>query len=122
MCKSPQNNSAIDQTLGLSRNPNRNVRFKPAFVLLCVLLALFSSYLYRQAWLRARFHLFEVAKARRGDLTVIVTAMGTLQPVKTVEVGAEISGRIERAPVDFNAHVRRGEALAAYLDGSPARG
>jgi HlyD family secretion protein len=53
-----------------------------------------------------------MAQAKRGDLTVIVTATGTLQPVNTVEVGAEISGRLERVAVDFNARVKRGETLA----------
>jgi HlyD family secretion protein len=48
----------------------------------------------------------------RGDLTVTVSATGTLQPKDQVDVGAEISGRIDAIYVDFNSHVRKGQPLA----------
>jgi HlyD family secretion protein len=48
----------------------------------------------------------------RGDLTVTVSATGALQPKDQVDVGAEISGRIDAIYVDFNSHVRKGEPLA----------
>lgn len=39
-----------------------------------------------------------------GDYTVenTVTATGTLEPVETVEVGTQVSGKVERILVDFN--------------------
>lgn len=55
---------------------------------------------------------FRTAEATRGTLTVNVSATGTLQPVNTVEVGAEISGQIEKVLVDFNAPVKKGDVLA----------
>ncbi|MEJ2344000.1 MAG: efflux RND transporter periplasmic adaptor subunit [Gammaproteobacteria bacterium] len=55
---------------------------------------------------------FQTAEARRGDLTVTVTATGTLQPVNQVDVGTEVSGTVERVAVDFNDRVKRGEVLA----------
>ena len=48
----------------------------------------------------------------RGPLSVIVSATGTLAPRDQVDVGAEISGRIENLYVDFNDHVRKGQTLA----------
>jgi len=48
-----------------------------------------------------------------GDLTVIVTATGTIQPVNQVDVGAEISGLIEAVHVDFNDRVILGQGLAS---------
>ncbi|MGD2082334.1 MAG: efflux RND transporter periplasmic adaptor subunit [Chromatiales bacterium] len=55
---------------------------------------------------------FETAEVRRGDLTVKVTATGTLEPVNQVEVGTEVSGTIESVEVDYNEHVERGQVLA----------
>ncbi len=55
---------------------------------------------------------FETAEVRRGDLTVTVTATGTLQPVNQVDVGTEVSGTIIRVAVDFNDRVGTGQILA----------
>ncbi len=49
---------------------------------------------------------------RRGDLTVLVTATGALEPTDQVDVGTEISGTIETVLVDFNDTVRAGQVLA----------
>jgi HlyD family secretion protein len=48
----------------------------------------------------------------RGPLAVTVSATGTLQPRDQVDVGAEISGRIEQLYVDYNDRVKKGEKLA----------
>ena len=48
----------------------------------------------------------------RGLIEATVTAMGTLNPVKTVEVGTYVSGRIERIDVDFNSRVSKGQVIA----------
>ncbi len=48
----------------------------------------------------------------RGVLAVSVSATGTLAPRDQVDVGAEVSGRIDKLEVDFNDHVTRGEVLA----------
>jgi len=50
--------------------------------------------------------------ATRGDLTVIVTATGTVQPTNTVDVSSELSGVIRNVLVDYNAQVKAGDALA----------
>jgi HlyD family secretion protein len=55
---------------------------------------------------------YVTAKAERGDLTVTVSATGTLQPRDRVDIGAEISGRIETVFVDFNDRVTKDQVLA----------
>jgi HlyD family secretion protein len=55
---------------------------------------------------------FETAEVRQGDLTVNVTATGTLQPVNQVDVGTEISGTVQSLSADFNDRVKRGQVLA----------
>ncbi len=41
-----------------------------------------------------------------------VSATGTLAPRNQVDVGAEVSGRIDKLFVDFNDHVKKGQVLA----------
>jgi HlyD family secretion protein len=57
-------------------------------------------------------HDYVTAPVTRGDLTVTVSATGTLQPKDQVDVGADISGRIDAITVDFNSHVKKGQLLA----------
>jgi len=52
------------------------------------------------------------ADVTQGDLTILVTATGTLEPLNQVDVGSEVSGKIESVLVDFNDKVRRGQVLA----------
>lgn len=48
----------------------------------------------------------------RGDLRVTVNATGSLDTLETVDVGAEVSGRILEVLVDFNDPVKKGQVLA----------
>ncbi len=48
----------------------------------------------------------------RGDLTVTVTATGTLTPINQVDVGSELSGIVKTVAVDYNDRVRAGQILA----------
>ncbi len=50
--------------------------------------------------------------ATRGTLVVLVTATGSVQPTKKVDVSSEISGMIRRVLVDFNSPVTVGQVLA----------
>ena len=60
----------------------------------------------------------ETAKVERGTISNSVTATGTLEAVKTVEVGTQVSGVIEKLFVDFNSEVKKGQLLA-QLDETP---
>jgi len=55
---------------------------------------------------------YDSVLVEQGDLTVTVTATGTLEPVNQVDVGSELSGIIETVEVDFNDRVQRGQVLA----------
>ncbi|MBL8670056.1 MAG: efflux RND transporter periplasmic adaptor subunit [Alphaproteobacteria bacterium] len=50
--------------------------------------------------------------ATRGELTVVVTATGSVQPTKKVDVSSELSGTVRRVLVDYNTPVKAGQALA----------
>ncbi|MGN1209637.1 MAG: efflux RND transporter periplasmic adaptor subunit [Duodenibacillus sp.] len=47
----------------------------------------------------------------RGDLRVTVTANGTLNPVRTVSIGSELSGIVQSVLVDVNSSVKAGDTL-----------
>jgi len=49
---------------------------------------------------------------RRGDVHRIISSNGTVQPVLSVQVGATISGPIQKVNVDFNDRVTQGQVMA----------
>lgn len=55
---------------------------------------------------------YTTAPVIRGPMAITVTATGTLAPRDKVEVGAEVSGKLDAINVDFNDPVRKGEVLA----------
>lgn len=72
---------------------------------------------------------YVTAEVQRGNLTVLVTATGSVQPIKKVDVSSELSGTVRKVLVDYNSPVKAGQALAeldtdklkATLDSSRAR-
>ena len=54
----------------------------------------------------------ETALVDRGRISARITATGTVSPVTTVQVGSQVSGRIQTLLVDFNSTVARGQLLA----------
>ncbi len=63
---------------------------------------------------------FNTVKVEKGSISNTVTATGTIQALKTVNVGTQVSGIILHIYVDFNDHVRQGQLLAK-LDETPLR-
>ncbi|MCE9579559.1 MAG: efflux RND transporter periplasmic adaptor subunit [Deltaproteobacteria bacterium] len=51
-------------------------------------------------------------KVDKGSIAAKVTATGTLSPRNTVQVGAQVSGRVIELDVDFNDHVKKGQVIA----------
>ncbi|HET7752615.1 MAG TPA: efflux RND transporter periplasmic adaptor subunit [Anaeromyxobacteraceae bacterium] len=55
---------------------------------------------------------YESAPVTRGRVAAMVTASGTLSPLVTVQVGSQISGRVQALYADFNSHVKKGDVIA----------
>lgn len=55
---------------------------------------------------------YVTAPVARGDLTVVVTATGSVEPTNMVDVSSELSGTLRKVLVDFNSRVVAGQALA----------
>jgi len=47
----------------------------------------------------------------RGNLTLTVTANGTLQPTRSINIGSELSGTVLKVNVDVNDRIKKGQAL-----------
>ncbi|HEU6453083.1 MAG TPA: efflux RND transporter periplasmic adaptor subunit [Gemmatimonadaceae bacterium] len=103
----------VAATLGLASAPNhrrrqlaRVLRWSvPVLVILGVTLFF---------WLRRapEARVYQLSAARRGDLTVTVTATGALAPLDTVYVGTEVSGVVDVVTADYNDRVVKGQVLA----------
>lgn len=80
------------------------------FLLATALLA--AAFLYRCTAGREKPPAYETAIVDRGDVVARVSASGSLSAVVTVEVGSQVSGRIQSLYADFNSVVRRGQLIA----------
>jgi HlyD family secretion protein len=47
----------------------------------------------------------------RGNLTLTVTANGTLQPTRSISIGSELSGTVLKVNVDVNDRIKKGQVL-----------
>ena len=61
---------------------------------------------------------YKTASVDRGPITSIVTATGTVNPVVSVQVGSQVSGKIATLSADFNSIVTQGQVLA-QIDQQP---
>ena len=66
---------------------------------------------------------FTVAEVKRGELAATIGASGTIEPLETVDVGAQVAGRIsafgsdvEAKTVDYGSVVQEGSLLAKIDD------
>ena len=64
---------------------------------------------------------FFTSKVEKGDIREVVEATGTINAVKSVQVGSQVSGNVYRLHADFNSKVHEGE-LIAELEPSLFRG
>lgn len=54
----------------------------------------------------------ETTMVKTGSISKLVTATGTVEPLKKVEVGTQVSGVIEKIFVDFNSKVKANQLIA----------
>ncbi|HEY3638501.1 MAG TPA: efflux RND transporter periplasmic adaptor subunit [Rhizomicrobium sp.] len=97
----------LESRIGLGRKGKRRRIW--LWVGLAVLLLAGASWLYLRG---GPAHTYVTKQVSRGTLAVTVSATGTLAPRSQVDVGAEVSGRIDKLNVDFNDHVKKGQVLA----------
>ncbi|TIX50806.1 efflux RND transporter periplasmic adaptor subunit [Alteraurantiacibacter aquimixticola] len=108
MNQTMDNMQDIEDFLGEKKKPfwKRKIVWIPALVVLALLL-LWSIFGGGDDQVD---YITEEVETRSLDL--VVTATGNLRPTNQVEVGSEVSGRIDEVLVDVNDVVRRGQVLA----------
>ena len=55
---------------------------------------------------------YVTAAITRGDLEVTITATGTVETMRTIQVGSEVSGRLQSVLAEANDRVKKGQLLA----------
>ena len=67
---------------------------------------------YRFYRSRSSEGMYRTVRVRRGEVKHVVNSTGTVQPVRSVQVGAVVSGPISSVLVDFNDRVKKDQILA----------
>ena len=85
---------------------------KSIILLSVVIVAVAAAILYFMSGKKTQAITFVTSKAQYGYIAKSVTATGTIQPVDTVSVGAQVSGVVKDVFADFNSVVKQGQLLA----------
>ncbi len=67
---------------------------------------------YEKSQTAANLITYETSPAKIADLTVTVTATGTIQPTTQIDVSSEMSGVVRSVNVDNNSLIKKGDVLA----------
>jgi HlyD family secretion protein len=104
--------AAAVETLLAEERPVRWWRRPRWWVAMLLLAAAVAGGLWWQGQSRQRAQpVYITEPIQRGDLTLTVSANGTLQPVRSVNIGSELSGTVREVLVDVNDRVQRGQVL-----------
>ncbi|MBZ9997628.1 efflux RND transporter periplasmic adaptor subunit [Mesorhizobium sp. BH1-1-4] len=108
-----ESDSAIETALGLDQTGRRKTRRRGWLYALLTLIVLAAGLgLYQwYAGTPARIE-YTTVPAARADLTVQVSATGTLQPLTQVDISSELSGIIRSVSAEENQQVKKGDVLA----------
>jgi HlyD family secretion protein len=107
----PPTDPALQALLGADSAP-RWWRRPRLWIGLLALLLIAGGVMYWQAQKATNnAPVFVTEPLRTGDLTLTVSANGTLQPTRAVNVGSELSGTVRRVLVDVNDRVSAGQVL-----------
>ena len=70
-----------------------------------------AYYAWQQNNMKSAAPSYVTEAATKGNITLTVTANGTLQPTRSVNIGSELSGTVLRVLVDVNDRVKKGQVL-----------
>lgn len=88
-------------------------RFLPLIIVVLAFAAAGGWYWYRanDSGSAGEVH-YRTAKVQRGPISAVASSSGTLNAVATVQVVAQMSGRVKDILADFNTPVKKGQVLA----------
>lgn len=80
--------------------------------IVCIVLAAIAIPPTMKAWRARNQPKWREIEITTGTITEVVNSTGTVRPVKSVQVGAVVSGPIQELYVEFNEEVKQGQLLA----------
>ncbi len=86
----------------------------PRFVIVLVVLAVAAAaiWFWKGRGAGGDEQKFRTAAVEQGDIRAAISATGTLSALSTVDVGSEVSGKVDEVLVDFNDEVKKGQIIA----------
>jgi len=82
-----------------------------AITLIAVAFVAASVIAYRQLTATSPEQQYRLQAAEIGDISQMVSANGTINPVSVVSVGTQVSGRVKKIYADHNSEVHKGQIL-----------
>lgn len=108
----PETNSeSVSESLQQEEHAAKSGKYKRWLGILIIAIFLVGIFSYINRGPKAEYN-YQTTTVERGNITVTITAAGTLQPLNQVQVGSEISGLIEEVLVDANDFVEKNQVLA----------
>src|SRR4030042_200291 len=104
--------SDVAQTLEIDQSSGRRKGLKRWLIVALLVAAVVTTVVIWKRMENSNSVQYKTQEVVRGNLTVVVTATGTLQPTNKVDVGSELSGIIKTVQVDYNGRVKVGQVLA----------
>lgn len=87
------------------------MRSKPFWLVLLVIIGGAAVYAYQRYDTVPVEQQYRTQALQIGDLSLTVSANGTINPVSLVNVGTQVSGTVKKLYVDFNSKVSKGQVL-----------
>ena len=85
---------------------------KIIITIIIIALIVVSYFVFRRNNKQATNHKFEFSEIKKKNIEISVSCTGTLEAIGTVDVGTELTGKIEEILVDFNDTVKKDDILA----------
>ena len=102
----------LAENLELNKKNGKGSKLKKFLIIIIIIIAIFAGLSFLKGNGTETVTMYETEPVTRGNLTITVSATGSLEPRNKVDVGSELSGIVKTVEVDFNDHVKKGQVLA----------
>lgn len=107
----PAQQPDLREILGASRKGRKKSRRLVYVLGVLALIGGATAYYYMSGGSHIAYS-YTTAEAKKGDLSVIVTSTGSVQPTDQVDISSELSGTVRKVNVTYNSPVKQGDVLA----------